>query len=1181
MPVDDVNSSKPDPLESGLEKLRDLPSSAFFSMAPSKVLQQGLKAVGEGRVRKIQRNRKPNTLNIVVQGLALYVSRISADQGKLELSCDCPDFARAGHCWHSTAAFAAYRGVVTGIMPGGLKMESSERIRLRKGLAPRDEKKKRGVGRIRSSAAIDADSETVLKLAEGEPLAKPPKNCALLSQVGNKAVIRILGEAPTAFEAQLMRFRFSVGGEFPLPVRNTAAVLEKLSIAAQKTRFPFLFMSHDLQYRQVNVVRRSGSAMLKLDLDEDTVSASLELVSKEGESAQPVMSLGSQAVLLSDGSTMDLDENPWLDLFTALSPRGAFSLTPTGVDLLSVIKVPADRFNEKIERIDLHHCLDSEDPVKIGGSADFIQNIYRSEPHEEVSLEVRLEVEASTGDYVGQIGFRAGENWIPVRWWIQRFRDIFFSANEALCRSRQRSRILAPTLLALHEATTHEESETILTNTIANPVLRGSGMDEEVHGFFKDYQIFWKENSVPVLCVNPNSETPWTLQWLPLDKIAKFYAACCASASATAGHAFDPIRELRAADADLGRFLSQVGTAAAIAGIGMSLEGTEVEQAEISLQIDIEEHTEIDWFELSGELTCRNLSIPQNQWEELIRGELILRQDGKIILPKADSQEVLDTLQRLLKSNGSGSRTEKVKLEHSLSRLEVLEWMMLRKSGAEVRLPAEIEAIYHSLLNFQGIDALPQPAGLQASMRDYQKHGYEWIAFLYRHRFGACLADDMGLGKTLQAIAFLGALKDGTVKPLNDSYQKRPHLVVVPPSLIFNWHHEIERFYPGLSIYEYTGNERALQSIGEPDVILTTYDMVRRDLQNLLAIRFHVVIFDETQLLKNLDAARTQAAARLERAFTLCLTGTPMENHAGEYYSILDLAVPGVFGPYKEFKDRLNKGETTLLARAKPFVLRRTKEATLKELPPKTEQDIHLDMSPEQKEIYTRTVGEVRKEVLEAFEVKTRSQAGIAALTALLRLRQVCISPELLGTEMKHPAPKIAYLIEKLIELQEQGHAALIFSQFTRALDTLEKAATAAGLPYVRIDGKVPGPKRKKLVEAFQIEKTVPFFFISLKTGGVGLNLTRANYVFHLDPWWNPAVENQASDRAHRIGQEQHVFIQRLLMRHSVEEKMMLLKERKKKLFDQIMGASQGNAGLGGGMIAREDFEFLLSDLTA
>jgi SNF2 family DNA or RNA helicase len=356
-------------------------------------------------------------------------------------------------------------------------------------------------------------------------------------------------------------------------------------------------------------------------------------------------------------------------------------------------------------------------------------------------------------------------------------------------------------------------------------------------------------------------------------------------------------------------------------------------------------------------------------------------------------------------------------------------------------------------------------------------------------------------------------------------------------------------------------------------VVLTTYEIARRDIERLENLRFDIAVFDEAQNVKNIASARAQAMRRVRAEFTLCLTGTPVENHAGEYLAILDLAVPGLFGKPSEFRERLRRDDT-LLHRGRPFVLRRTKNAILDELPPKVESDIALDLSPVQKEMYTRATAEVREEVLQAFADKSVQTAGIVALAALTRLRQICVSPAILDRAQTEPAPKFERLSETLTELLEEGHSALVFSQFVRGLDVLGEHLTAQGIGFVRMDGKTPTPKRKEIIARFQSGDGPGVFLVSLRTGGAGLNLTRASYVFHLDPWWNPAVENQASDRAHRIGQTGTVFVQRLLMRHTIEEKMMTLKARKAALFRSICegAALDGSAGL----LTKEDFRFLI-----
>jgi SNF2 family DNA or RNA helicase len=285
--------------------------------------------------------------------------------------------------------------------------------------------------------------------------------------------------------------------------------------------------------------------------------------------------------------------------------------------------------------------------------------------------------------------------------------------------------------------------------------------------------------------------------------------------------------------------------------------------------------------------------------------------------------------------------------------------------------------------------------------------------------------------------------------------------------------------------------------------------------------------------------------------------------------------VPGIFGTLKAFKEYFREAPDRILGRSRPFILRRTKDKILKELPKKEEHELFLEMSPLQKEIYTRTVAEVKAEVAEAYQDRPEQQAGIVALAAILRLRQVCVSPELLGKHLPEPAPKFGYMADKLEELQAEGHGALIFSQFIGGLDQMEAVAKERGIDYLRMDGRTPVPKRKEIVQSFQSGNGPAFFFISLKTGGVGLNLTRANYVFHLDPWWNPAVENQASDRAHRIGQTRSVFVQRLIMQHSIEARMLELKARKAELFRQLVEEPSAKAAKAG--LSRGDFDYLLN----
>lgn len=580
----------------------------------------------------------------------------------------------------------------------------------------------------------------------------------------------------------------------------------------------------------------------------------------------------------------------------------------------------------------------------------------------------------------------------------------------------------------------------------------------------------------------------------------------------------------------------------------------------------------IDWFELRPEIRCDGKLVDEETWRRAMTGGGVVEDEDGIRLIDPGALEALTAINAVYPGKAAGKERKEIV---QVPRLQILDWLELGKHGVKVKLPPEVDTVLERLTRFEKIEKKPLPAALDATLRPYQKEGYYWLSFLYENRFGGCLADDMGLGKTLQTIALLAGVKEGKVKPVGRT--DGPHLVVMPPSLLFNWQSELERFCPELKVRCYAGSDRVPDFTG-CDVVLTTYALARLDLERLKETQFNVIVFDEAQAVKNIYAATTGAVRQLNGYFKLAITGTPMENHLGEYHSIMDLALPGLLGDYDDFKG-LIKGDVspvldTILRRTRPFILRRTKEKILKELPPKTEADIYLDLTEKQKALYTRTVAMIRKDIDRAYADKTAGQAQIIALTAIMRLRQLSVSPRLLEPSFKEESPKVEFLCGKLTELIEEGHSALVFSQFTSFLDIVEEALQKRDMPFSRLDGSTAVGKRKKLVEGFQEGKDASVFLLSLKAGGQGLNLTRASYVFHLDPWWNPAVENQASDRAHRIGQTNRVTITRILMRHTVEEKMMALKEKKQALFNAILG-DQKACGKGFS-VTKEDFEFLL-----
>ncbi|MEI6206619.1 MAG: DEAD/DEAH box helicase [Desulfuromonadales bacterium] len=579
-----------------------------------------------------------------------------------------------------------------------------------------------------------------------------------------------------------------------------------------------------------------------------------------------------------------------------------------------------------------------------------------------------------------------------------------------------------------------------------------------------------------------------------------------------------------------------------------------------------------DWFELKPEIICNGELLTEEELHGLLEGGM-LRRDGKLMMLDEISAQVLAMFAGAMPSGKKKKKGEREPVR--VPRLQILDWLHLRSHGVTVRLSADDARILESLLNFSSIPARPLPGGLNATLRHYQVDAWHWLAFLYEHRFGACLADDMGLGKTLQGITLLAGIMSGEIA--SAAAPGTPHLVVAPPSLLFNWEAEIARFLPSARVMLYSGGGRSTDEFSNHDVIITSYGIVQRDSELLAEQCFNVLIFDETQVVKNLQAATTNAVRKLNGSFTLALTGTPVENHLGEYYAIMDLCLPGLLGTREEFSRKLRQdniaGTARLIGRTRPFVLRRTKQLIASELPPKIEMDIPLELTTKQRAFYQRTVEEVRGNVREAYASHAPAQARIIALTAILRLRQICLAPALASPGASDASPKLEFLAEQLAELRDEGHSALVFSQFTGYLDLIEKALREQGFSCLRLDGSTPVPQRKKLVQTFQNGVEPSVFLISLKAGGKGLNLTRATYVYHMDPWWNPAVENQASDRAHRIGQTGQVTIIRLIMRHTIEEKMMALKVQKLQLYKAILEEGTGGGGAG---LTREDFDFLL-----
>ena len=509
----------------------------------------------------------------------------------------------------------------------------------------------------------------------------------------------------------------------------------------------------------------------------------------------------------------------------------------------------------------------------------------------------------------------------------------------------------------------------------------------------------------------------------------------------------------------------------------------------------------------------------------------------------------------------------------------------LRMSGAQryplAILRRELDAtplasLLSGLDGFTHVEALAEPEGFAAQLRPYQREGLGWLQFLRRHRLGGVLADDMGLGKTVQALAHLLHEKLA-------GRMRQPALIVAPVSALAHWQQEVRRLAPALRQLTLHGPERRARfaQIGDVDVVITGYPQLLLDADVLLRQDFSVVILDEAQMIKNPRARVSQTACALRADQRLCLTGTPLENHLGELWALFAFAQPDLFGGEREFLRRYRtpiekSGEQrraeALTARLKPFLLRRTKDAVAPELPPKSEMLETIVLDERQRDFYDAIRLASHRRIHEIIERLGLARSQITILEALLKLRQACCDPRLVepGAGADIPSAKLDWLGEALRELVAEGRRILLFSQFTSMLRLIEAKVRELAIPYCLLTGETR--ERAAQVERFQ-SHGAPLFLISLKAGGTALNLTAADTVIHYDPWWNPAVEAQATDRAHRIGQTKPVFVYKLIAQGTVEEKMLELQERKRALAAGLYaGASASPLSL-----SAEDLERLLA----
>lgn len=603
------------------------------------------------------------------------------------------------------------------------------------------------------------------------------------------------------------------------------------------------------------------------------------------------------------------------------------------------------------------------------------------------------------------------------------------------------------------------------------------------------------------------------------------------------------------------------------------------------LQSD-EEQRDFNWFELNPKFFLRGQEIDPQSMGSFGSGGVI-EYDGRLYLVPRKQMPSLRRLenfwQKLQKGKVESSKKQGGEKVYHLPRHQVLELLALRASGVGIRGDEEWKQLckFYDQMGSASRE-LSLPSTVKAELKPYQTLGVQWLQDLYNLKLGALLADDMGLGKTLQTLTFLEDLRlKGELGQV---------LIVVPSSLIFNWQSEVEKFTPELPMTVFSSKD--MMKVGkrleskEDLVVLTTYGLLMEHENFLNQYKWKVLIFDEAQNLKNITTKRTSSARALTARFKICLTGTPMENHYGEFYSLVDLLVPGSLGKIEDFRRQFVNTEMVtreeiedLKLKIRPLMLRRTKKEILDQLPEKQETKVSIAFEERQMEIYRDIALSYNQKVQDSLLTQGEASVQLQMLTALLRLRQACSDPAALpNVRYDRIPPKLEALMDSLQEIVESGESALVFTQFLQTLEHTADLLHKAGIPVFVLHGGVPTKQRQKILADFNKTAGGAVLVMTLKTGGVGLNLTKASYVFHLEPWWNPSVENQATDRAHRLGQNKAVQVFRYIMHESLEEKIELLKNRKDKKFQSLFATPENEAdiGPGSGALTKEDFDILL-----
>ncbi len=585
----------------------------------------------------------------------------------------------------------------------------------------------------------------------------------------------------------------------------------------------------------------------------------------------------------------------------------------------------------------------------------------------------------------------------------------------------------------------------------------------------------------------------------------------------------------------------------------------------------VESNEKEKWFSLDIEVEYDGQSLPLERiWRAWLKGKRYVQlKDGSYAsLPES----WLEKLAHKLKVLGLDPTKSP---KHQFKQFEAPLLDSLLEDLPNTHVDSFWTTLRENIRNFTEVKAVDTPEGLDATLRPYQLQGVSYMNFLREYGFGGILADEMGLGKTIQTLAFIQYMKN--------SGAVGPNLIVVPTSVLPNWDREASKFVPDLNrvIVYGTRRENIFKKIGGADLVITTYALLRRDMEELEKHEFNSIILDEAQNIKNPNTITARSVRQINSKMRLCLSGTPIENNLFELWSLFEFLMPGFLGSQHAFQrgviKPIKEGDSETLeylrSRVRPFILRRTKAEVVKDLPPKIENVTYCALSDEQAELYSALAKKLRDQVLADVDEKGMAKSQMSILDALLKLRQICCHPRLLKMDMPGfsanlTSGKFEAFKDMVIDIVEEGHKVLVFSQFVQMLHVIRNWLQMTDIPFCYLDGS--SKDRLEQVDKFNNSPEIPIFLISLKAGGTGLNLTSADYVIHYDPWWNPAVESQATDRAHRIGQKKQVFSYKMICQNTVEEKILRLQEMKKGVAEAVIPGQDTWKSL-----TRDDLEML------